>query len=124
MNNPQPVKRRLLLELNVSDEGEITLAGTGFPVRVKTPLGTPKKMSLVDYARAGGSEHSIFADRLEKLHQNAPPRANAYSCPRKWEDCDIDESLDGTIHRHIVQFYELDILSVREALSHSGLIES
>ena len=115
--------KRLLLEVIISDEGEATLAGTGFPVKITKPLGVPRKMNLVDYSTESGDDMDVFARRLEKIYELAPKRANAFATPHQWKDSEIHSGGgDDIIHESQVQFYELNKASLEEALRYSGLI--
>ena len=114
--------KRILLELDIDDSGLARLAGTGFGVKIKKPLGGPKSFSGVDYTNEDGSVRGFHLNRLDWLYELAPEGANAYCIAVEWNERYIEGSGDGIIHTEPVQFYELDKESVQNAFKASGLI--
>ncbi len=125
--------RKLLIELRVSTEGEITLVGIGDRVKA-TPIGGPRIFYFQDDPSSTGED--FFTNRVEAIYDEAPANANAFSTFRDpaliHQDPDdtkppyrISTDVAGshkrwcTEHHHPVQYFRVERRAIAQILRRS-----
>jgi hypothetical protein len=113
---------RSLLEIEIDDDGILTLLGTENQVVQGKPLGCPRIIGLClepSNASIMGDQHPVN-DSHENLLEMAPKRANAYVLCSDNPALRTAIETDDTWLSAPVQFYELTQDSILTAFGYNG----
>lgn len=113
-------KSRLLLAVEVNDDGIMTFEGTNVVVSGR-PIGEPTVIGTISDPDFSGED--TFSYRARIINERAPFKANAYSPGRSWEDNDSQDSPFYRMHLNdecthyyqAIQYMILDDASLEEA---------